>query len=144
MPGGAIQSDQVGVRRGHEELISEHGDAAIRAERCVSEQVRWARPRVLPDLLAGTSVQCKSTLWARHVHDPVSHNWCYLQPEVLHVLVEVGRIREKLLPERNRKDPLHDQFVHVSGADLREFAITVPVQVSVVAKPIAGPGMKNP
>src|SRR5207244_6301306 len=133
----------VGVVGRHEDLVSKNRCAAICPEGGVTNQSRSAWARVIPYLATRQRIEGEDRVRAGDVHDPVGNQWRYLQPEILHVLVKVGCVREQILPERHREYPLQLQLVYVGAVDLTQLAVPVGVERSVVSQPVAGLRMQN-
>ena len=113
--GDAVQGDQVGVIGRHENLVTQEGHAAVRAQGGVGDDSRSARTGILPDEMAATRVEREHLARPGRIHDAVGDEGNRLQSEVPHVLVIVRRIGQELRPQWDRKTPAQGQFVHVAG-----------------------------
>src|SRR5207249_4940595 len=111
-----------------EDLVSKNRCAAICPEGGITNQSRSAWARVIPDLATRQRIEGEDRVRAGDVHDPVGNQRRYLQPEVLHVLIKIGCVREQTPPERHSENPLQLQFLYVGGVELTQPAVPVRVQ----------------
>src|SRR3979411_1197470 len=99
--------------RYHEDFVPENCQAAIRTERGIADDSRSTWARICPDLAAGAGIQRKCLLRTCGIQDAVGNQGDGLHPEVLEILSEIRSVRIKLLPERNRINPLQLQLAHI-------------------------------
>ena len=122
----AAHRDEMRVVCHEKDARAEHRDAAIETDRGVAAQTRRARAREAPDLAAGRRVDRRHLIGGGDVHDAVEHERRHLVVEAAHGV-----------------NPLQRQVPHVRCRNLRERAVTVSIEPSVIRRPVAGARFQN-
>ena len=128
LAGVAVQRDHVCVVRDHEHAVAEGRNASIDPAGRVTGQPRRARAAVMPDPTAAAGIERERFVDRRDVHDAVDDDRRRLQ-----------RTRSSL----NREHPFRREALDRLRVDLIERAESIPAQVSMVGRPLAGSGPRD-